>query len=265
MKTGWSDEELAAAVKAYREMAEMQANATPYSKKQVYRDLAKRHGRTEKSFEYRMQNISAVLDELGMPWLPGLKPAVNVGSAMKARLVRLIGTEALETVGGTQDHWLSERSSQGLSAATRAAEASGAFDPASIEDARERVYASIVRRRGQASFRKKLLAAYGETCAISGCDVAEILEAAHIHPYKGEQTHSVSNGLLLRADLHTLFDLGLIVVEVQTLRVKIAPMLQHSEYARWHDSILRSPKLPAQTPSAEALEWHRKHVGWLQC
>jgi len=59
---------------------------------------------------------------------------------------------------------------------------SEAFDPESILDARERVLASIVRRRGQAEFRKKLLAAYRGRCAVSGCDVEDVLEAAHIVP-----------------------------------------------------------------------------------
>ncbi|HCD6623108.1 TPA: HNH endonuclease [Pseudomonas aeruginosa] len=261
MAKGWSDEELAAAVKAYRHMETMQASATPYSKKQVYRDLAKRYARTEKSFEYRMQNISAVLDELGMPWLPGLKPAVNVGSEMKARLVRLLGAEALGATSVSVD-LVAQRSAQGLRTAGQVAESAGAFDPMSVEDARERVYASIVRRRGQATFRKQLLEAYGGSCAISGCEVTEILEAAHIHPYKGAHTHSVSNGLLLRADLHTLFDLGLIVIDTPSLRVKIAPALRHTEYSSWHDAALRPPKLASQRASQEALEWHRLHIGW---
>src|SRR4051812_6689668 len=90
MAEEWSDAELAAAVDAYNEMARRNAASLPYSKKEVYRDLAERFGRTEKAFEYRMQNISAVLSELGRPWIPGLKPASNVGTNVKPRIIALL-------------------------------------------------------------------------------------------------------------------------------------------------------------------------------
>src|SRR5205823_2979542 len=81
------------------------------------------------------------------------------------------------------------------------------FDPISIEDGRRRIQAS---RQGQFAFRAALIEAYGGRCAMTGCDILEVLEAAHIVPYRGPSTNAVSNGLLLRADIHTLFDLGLI-------------------------------------------------------
>ena len=90
MTENWSDGELAGAIDAYQEMAKLEAARKPYSKRQFYRDLAKRFGRTEKSFEYRMQNISAVLAEVGKGWIPGLKPAGNVGSNVKPRIVALL-------------------------------------------------------------------------------------------------------------------------------------------------------------------------------
>jgi hypothetical protein len=90
MPDDWTDEELAAAVDAYNEMARMEVTRKPYSKKAVYRALAKRFPRTEKAFEYRMQNISAVLDELGRPWVPGLKPASNVGATVKPKIIALL-------------------------------------------------------------------------------------------------------------------------------------------------------------------------------
>lgn len=90
MAENWSDEELAAAVNAYKEMAQLEANQTPYSKRKYYRDLAVRFGRTEKSFEYRMQNISAVLHEMGHSWIPGLKPAGNVGANVRPRIEVLL-------------------------------------------------------------------------------------------------------------------------------------------------------------------------------
>jgi putative restriction endonuclease len=76
------------------------------------------------------------------------------------------------------------------------------------EDMRDWALRCIAARRGQAAFRAALIDAYGGRCSITGCDAVEALEAAHISPYKGDHTNDVTNGLLLRADLHTLFDLG---------------------------------------------------------
>lgn len=86
----WSDEELAAAVKAYREMQAHQAAGRKYSKAAYYQALAARYGRTAKAFEFRMQNISAVLETMGKPWLVGLNPAKHVGGRVGRRLVELL-------------------------------------------------------------------------------------------------------------------------------------------------------------------------------
>ncbi|HQU81610.1 MAG TPA: HNH endonuclease signature motif containing protein [Pyrinomonadaceae bacterium] len=72
--------------------------------------------------------------------------------------------------------------------------------------------------------------AYERKCAITGCNIEEILEAAHIIPYKGSHTNKLANGILLRADLHTLFDLGLITVDTNTMTVNISSKLVNTEY-----------------------------------
>lgn len=90
MAEDWSDAELEASVDAYLEMARLEEQQMPYSKREVYRELAARFDRTEKAFEYRMQNISSVLNELGRPWIPGLKPAGNVGANVKSRIEALL-------------------------------------------------------------------------------------------------------------------------------------------------------------------------------
>lgn len=86
----WTEEELAGAVDAYREMQRLELARRPYNKREVYRELALRYGRTDKAFEYRMQNISAVLEESGQPWLPGLKPAANIGTNVRPRVAALL-------------------------------------------------------------------------------------------------------------------------------------------------------------------------------
>jgi 5-methylcytosine-specific restriction protein A len=75
MRDGWSREELLASVEAYLEMQRMHRAGEKFIKKHYYEDLASRLGRTDKPFEYRMQNISYVMTLLGRAWLPGLKPA----------------------------------------------------------------------------------------------------------------------------------------------------------------------------------------------
>lgn len=133
----------------------------------------------------------------------------------------------------------------------------GEFDPGSIVDARQKALASIIRRRGQPGFRQRLLDAYGASCAITGCDVAEALEAVHILPYRGPQTNHPSNGLLLRADVHVLFDLGLIAIDADTMTVVASPVLAGTSYAQLTGTSLRSPRVGALGPSRDALDQHR--------
>jgi putative restriction endonuclease len=137
----------------------------------------------------------------------------------------------------------------------------GAFDPSSVIDARERALSQIVRRRGQPQFRQKLLSLYGNRCAISGCDAVEVLEAAHITPYRGPETDHPTNGVLLRGDLHTLFDLGLIAIDVDTMTVLIAQSLVGTSYESLAGTALREPVDISCHPSQQALLLHRQWCG----
>jgi hypothetical protein len=108
---------------------------------------------------------------------------------------------------------------------------SGDFEPISPEDARKRIAAQIVARQGGKKFRANALRSYSGKCAISECDVASVLEAAHIVPFLGKHTNSPDNALLLRADLHTLFDRELLSIDPTTLTVKVSGELGGSMYA----------------------------------
>ncbi len=142
------------------------------------------------------------------------------------------------------------------------ADSAGDFDPHSTEDAREKALCAITQRRGQLRFREALRAAYGGRCAVSGCDVEEALEAAHIVRYNGKQTNHVQNGLLLRADIHTLFDCDLIAVDTERWTVILHPSLRASSYAEYHDRPLTVPDLEALRPNQEALESRRRRAGF---
>jgi 5-methylcytosine-specific restriction protein A len=86
----WSEEELRAAVDAYLDMQRKERQGKDFTKKSYYDDLAAKFGRTEKAFEYRMQNISYVMTLLGRDWLTGLKPAKNVGANVAAKIEAMI-------------------------------------------------------------------------------------------------------------------------------------------------------------------------------
>lgn len=134
-----------------------------------------------------------------------------------------------------------------------------AFDPGMIEDGRERVAREIAIRRGQSAFRRQLINAYG-SCAMSGSTVIETLEAAHIVPYQGPGTNHLLNGLLLRADFHTLFDMGLLSVDHETLRVLVDLRLNGTEYEALRGQSLRLGH-GVICPSSEALRLHRIFAG----
>lgn len=148
-----------------------------------------------------------------------------------------------------------------LNEAVSEAETTGAFNPENLEDARKKTMAAIVRRQGQPAFRRALLRAYGGRCAITGCDVPQVLEAAHIVPYRGPETNYVTNGLLLRGDFHTLFDLGLITIQPEAKVIVVAPALRAMEYGVFHGQALRVPANPADWPSELALREHYLESG----
>lgn len=128
------------------------------------------------------------------------------------------------------------------------------YDPGDQSDAREKVLREIVRRRGQPKFRAALIEAYESRCAISGCAVLPILEAAHITPYLGPETNAISNGLLLRADIHTLWDLGLIAIDPLSMKVWVSPLVPDPAYQCLDGKTAFQPKNPAFRPSHMALK-----------
>jgi hypothetical protein len=94
------------------------------------------------------------------------------------------------------------------------------------------VEATVRRRRGQREFRFKLMERFGEICAFSGEQPPQVLEAAHINSFAQTGEHHLNGGLLLRRDIHSLFDANLISVNPESWKIQIAPRLQSFETYR---------------------------------
>src|SRR5262249_23182413 len=122
----------------------------------------------------------------------------------------------------------------------------------------DHVWRRMLPRRGQGKFRQLLLVAYAGRCAVTGCDVIDALEAAHIVSHATHADERIQNGLLLRADIHTLFDLHLLRIDPDSLQVVLAPSIRESCYREWHGRTLRLPEAPENQPSRDRLALHWK-------
>lgn len=159
------------------------------------------------------------------------------------------------------EHWYVHEYDEGTGGATLVRGVKPARDIAdnSTSDGEDRgpsdkhQLAAINVRRGQPEFREKLLAAWERKCVVTGCRVVGLLEAAHITPHAEGVDYRTCNGLLLRADIHTLYDLGLLSID-QHMRVHLADELLLSEYLQYRGrQIERQPARSEDAPSREAM------------
>lgn len=118
-------------------------------------------------------------------------------------------------------------------------------------DMRSLSHRQLRERRGSARFRRSLIARYGARCMVSGCTLRDLLEAAHIRPYRTPDYGTVENGLLLRSDLHTLFDLDLLGINSETLTVHLHPSVLEAGYESYEGAPLQCG---TEVPSVPALE-----------
>jgi putative restriction endonuclease len=134
-----------------------------------------------------------------------------------------------------------------------------------IKEARYGKPSLFLPRLGQAGFRYAVTERYERRCAITGERSLPALEAAHIKPYCDLGPHVVSNGLLLRADIHRLFDTGYITVTPE-LRVEVSKHLKEEfsngrEYYAMHGRpLIVLPRRIQDKPDYEFVEWHNNKV-----
>ena len=123
--------------------------------------------------------------------------------------------------------------------------------------------ALVQPRLGQGAFRVAVTDAYGRECALSGGRVLPALDAAHIRAYAEGGAHDVSNGLLLRRDIHSVFDAGYATFD-DDLRFVVSDRVRTefnngNEYRRLHGARLKLPNDPRLSPDKAALAWHREN------
>jgi putative restriction endonuclease len=123
---------------------------------------------------------------------------------------------------------------------------------------------AIAPRLGQGTFRVSVTDAYGRACAITSEHSLPALEAAHIRSYAREGPHEVANGILLRADLHRLFDKGYVTVTPE-YRLEVSKRLKADysngrSYYPLDGHVLRLPAAARDRPAAEFLTWHNENV-----
>ena len=117
-------------------------------------------------------------------------------------------------------------------------------------------------RLGQGTFRLAVTDTYERRCAVSQERTLPILDAAHIRGYADGGAHEVSNGLLLRTDIHKLFDLGYVTVSGDG-RFEVSRRLKEDfqngkHYYALHGQQIWQPRDPGRRPSQTALSWHRE-------
>lgn len=123
-----------------------------------------------------------------------------------------------------------------------------ANDEAEIAAERQRRLADVWARSGQAKFRRIVFEMFGARCLISGCETLAVLEAAHIVPVSCGGGDEAWNGIPLRADLHRLFDAGIITVDAQNLTISVLEAAR-KDYGAFHGNDLSAYTLTAEGKS----------------
>lgn len=119
-------------------------------------------------------------------------------------------------------------------------------------------------RLGQGSFRILVTDAYERRCALTNERTLPALDAAHIKPYSDSGQHIVSNGILMRRDLHALFDKGYVTI-TPSMKVEVSRKIKEEfengrDYYLLQGSTIRLPANPANYPSQDYIEWHNSNI-----
>ena len=118
-------------------------------------------------------------------------------------------------------------------------------------DQRLRQMVAVTARPQQAAFREALRRRYGDGCQVTGCPIMAVIHASHLVSVEDKGTDDVGNGVLLRADVHILFDAHMIGIDPETLVVSVSPGLDATDYASISGTKLR---VGQERPNRAALD-----------
>jgi putative restriction endonuclease len=120
-------------------------------------------------------------------------------------------------------------------------------------------------RLGQSGFRLQILKNYENTCVFTGEHTLPVLQAAHIRPVSTFRNNAITNGILLRADVHILYDQGLVGID-QDYKLRVSPAIREqylngvNYYAHDSQSVRKLPDIPTHRPNRDHLAWHMENV-----
>lgn len=205
--SSWTDDELTSAIQAYLDMLHAELNGHAYSKAEVNRRL--RAGplsiRTKGSIEFRMQNISAALYELKMPWIAGYLPAKNIGSTVKEKMIALLrdcGIEFLEHYIPTSDHVTLANKVTSLRMQTLGTRPMGNFQPTVVSS----ITTSYIRDPAVKAWVLQAAKGQCEGCdspaPFVGNDGLPYLEVHHVMPLASHGSDTTTNAVALCPNCH---------------------------------------------------------------
>lgn len=236
-------------------------DGTGYCKDRKHREF--RRDRQLSSEEVTLEHADVIRREFRVATAP-LSSAIKDG-VPETLITNKAKQQSIRPLESTADAWLWTRipESRKLLEQPPELEVSSAKDTDSWADKVDieggRSDSVVRRRRNQGRYREEMIKRYGARCAVLGELPVEALDAAHIIPFAEAEEHLVTSGLLLAADIHRLFDRGLLILrrEGDELRVKLAPSIHASaRYAHLHDA--KCPIQPEQLPDVKGLARHEK-------
>lgn len=207
-----------------------------------------RGGKHNARFRLKVTSYAAEMDYSAFP-------AYNKRHGMERGIMRFRFTDNART--DVESIWWNDQP-VGAEAKVLTVKVSEASSLGELAVQTHRAEAKVLLRPGQIEFRRNLDLMYGSKCCITGCTVAWALEAAHIEPYRDKLSNELSNGLLLRRDIHALFDAGQLGIDPNSREVVLSP-----EARQWkgYSELHRTAALLSPQPGFEK---HSPHKSILQ-
>ncbi len=207
---------------------------------------------TDKSNEYMMNNL---VDGVPVAFMTRIKEGYRVHGLAYVEafnpltgMFTLHGPVSAEAEGVSFYSWLAY---ENLTEREK-----GILRGADELDGRAYVAAQVMRRRHQNKFRRAVLSAYDGRCAATAVAASDVLQAAHIDSFAKSKSHAVSNGILLRADLHLLYDAHLLTILPDSGKIVVSDAVQEPIYRELDGKRIRYPKHKELRPDEQLLQIH---------